>query len=274
MNQRQTVTLNCPQGDALLEGFLIASAVAHGSVIICPGGGYTFCSPREAEPVAHVWNRAGYHAFVLWYDCEAPMLGYAPVQQLAWAVSEVRQKSADWMLDASRIAVCGFSAGGHLAATLGTLWQDDTIFTGTYAAQRRPDALILGYPVITAGAQAHRDSLQRLAGTDCAAQQAFSLEKHVTAQTPPTFLWHTMDDATVPVQNTLLFSQALMHAGVRQEVHLFAHGVHGMSLATADTSDPTAGRYPDAHIATWFPLACTWLQTLFETPCNGGKDEE
>lgn len=264
MDQRKTMTLNCPVGDALLDCHLIESRVARGSVVICPGGGYEFCSPREADPVAHAFNRAGYHAFVLWYDCENAPLGLEPVRQLAWAVAEVRRRSPEWELDASRVAICGFSAGGHLAGTLGVLWQNDDIFTGTCAAERRPDAMILSYPVITAGKQAHRGSFVRLAGADAAAQQNFSLETLVSEQTPPTFLWHTMDDAEVPVQNTLAMSRALSAAGVAQEVHLFEHGVHGLSLATADTSETLSGRYPDAHVAKWFELACEWLAEQFE----------
>lgn len=263
MDQRINRTLNCPHGEALLDCFLIESSVARGSVVICPGGGYEFCSPREAAPVAHAFNRAGFHAFVLWYDCEHTPLGLEPVRQLAWAVAEVRRRSAEWELDAGRVAVCGFSAGAHLAGTLGMLWMNDDLFTGTQAGERRPNAMILGYPVVSAGKYGHRDSFLRLAGGEAEAQQRFSLETLVTEHTPPTFLWHTMDDASVSVQNTLLLSRALRAANVPQEVHLFAHGVHGLSLATADTSDTAGGRYPDAHVAHWFTLACEWLDTIF-----------
>lgn len=264
MDQRKTVTLNCAEGEALLDCFLIESASARGSVVICPGGGYEFCSPREAEPVAYAFNRAGFHAFVLWYDCENAPLGLGPVRQLAWAVAEVRRRSSEWEIDASRLAVCGFSAGAHLAGTLGTLWPNDDIFTASCGAERRPDALILCYPVITAGKHAHRESFVRLAGADAAAQQNFSLETLVSEQTPPTFIWHTLDDAEVPVQNALLMSRALSAAGVAQELHIFDHGIHGLSLCTPDTSDTANGRLADSHVGTWFALACEWLARRFE----------
>lgn len=264
MDQRVSIHLDCPLGGASLDGFLIASGVAQGSVIICPGGGYAFCSPREAEPVAHAFNRAGFHAFVLWYSCEDIPLGLEPARQLAWAVAEVRRHADAWALDAARVALCGFSAGAHLAGMLGALWQNDDLFTGTAAQERRPNALVLSYPVVTAGKLAHRDSFVRLAGPSAAAQQSFSLETLVTEQMPPTFLWHTMDDQEVQVQNTLMLSRALLHANVPQEVHLFDQGVHGLSLATPDTCDLENSRHPDAHIASWFPLACEWLKRTFD----------
>lgn len=266
MDMRTKRRIECPNGGAALDCFLIESCVSRGSVIICPGGGYEFCSTREAEPVAHAWNRAGFHAFVLWYDCEQAPLGLEPVRQLAWAVSTVRRNAQEWDLNPERVALCGFSAGAHLTGTLGVLWQNDDIFTGTIAEERKPNALILSYPVITAGKYAHRGSFTRLAGTDATAQQHFSLEMLVNEHTPPTFLWHTMDDAEVSVQNTLLFSRALRNAGVPQEMHLFSHGVHGLSLATPDTSDIANLRIPDAHVAKWFILACEWLTLQFTSP--------
>lgn len=262
MDMRKICKLESPFG-ATLDCFLIEPGVARGSVIICPGGGYAFCSTREAEPVAHAFNRAGYHAFVLWYDCENRPLGLEPVRQLAWAVTEVRRNAAVWGLHPDRVAVCGFSAGAHLAGSLGVLWQNDDLFTTSKSEERRPDALILCYPVVTAGKYANRESFVNLAGGDAAAQQNFSLETMVTAQMPPVFLWHTMDDEAVPVQNTLLLSRALMTARVPHEVHLFQHGPHGMALATADTSDLARGRAPDAHVAKWFVLASEWLSMTF-----------
>ena len=151
-----------------------------------------------------------------------------------------------------KIAVCGFSAGGHLALSGAVL-----DIPGE-TAQQRPNAVILGYPVITAGEFAHRGSFVRLAGSeDAAAQQVFTLEDKVTSDTPPVFVWHTMEDKTVPVENTLLLLAALRRAGVPCEAHLFEKGAHGTSISTAevDAADP--------HRAHWVALCLEWLGETF-----------
>ena len=151
-----------------------------------------------------------------------------------------------------KIAVCGFSAGGHLALSGAVL-----DIPGE-TAQQRPNAVILGYPVVTAGEFAHRGSFVQLAGSeDAAAQQVFTLEDKVNSDTPPVFVWHTMEDKTVPVENTLLLLAALRRAGVPCEAHLFEKGAHGTSISTAevDAADP--------HRAHWVALCLEWLGETF-----------
>ena len=129
----------------------------------------------------------------------------------------------------------------------------------------RPDAVILGYPVITAGEYAHRGSFVQLAGEDPAAQQAFSLEDKITPRTPPVFVWHTMEDETVPVENTLLLVSALHRAGVPCEAHLFEKGCHGTSLSTAEVN------HPSAHRSRWLTLAREWLDDTFDFHLGTGE---
>ena len=148
-------------------------------------------------------------------------------------------------------------------------------WTGIYAGaglavpglpeQPRPDAVILGYPVITAGEYAHRGSFVQLAGEDPAAQQAFSLEDKITPRTPPVFVWHTMEDETVPVENTLLLVSALHRAGVPCEAHLFEKGCHGTSLSTAEVN------HPSAHRSRWLTLAREWLDDTFDFHLGTGE---
>ena len=143
-----------------------------------------------------------------------------------------------------------FAAAGYHAAVLDIPGE---------RAQPRPDAVILGYPVITAGQYAHRGSFVQLAGsTDPAAQQAFGLEDKITPQTPPVFVWATMEDATVPVENTLMLVSALHRAGVPCEAHLFEKGVHGTSISTAEVDQPSRHRH---H---WVELAVEWLGDTFD----------
>ena len=202
-------------------------------VLVVPGGGYSHVSPREGDPVALQFAAAGYHTAVLTYSVGEGARDYRPLRQLSEAV-------------------CGCSAGGHLALSGAVL-----DIPGE-TAQQRPDAVILGYPVITAGAYAHRGSFVQLAGSeDAAAQQVFTLEDKVTSDTPPVFVWHTMEDKTVPVENTLLLLAALRRAGVPCEAHLFEKGAHGTSISTAevDAADP--------HRAHWVALCLEWLGETF-----------
>lgn len=173
-----------------------------GSVIICPGGGYQWLSPREGEPVAKAFAALGWKPWILYYSVAGPgeVLGTEPVKQAAEAVKMVRM----WETE-KPVFLCGFSAGGHVAASLGVLWNEPEIFSKDQAESIRPDGLILGYPVISAGEWAHRGSFEMLAGDDLEKQQFFSLENHVDQNTPPVFLWHTAEDPTVPVENSLLF---------------------------------------------------------------------
>ncbi len=222
-------------------------------VLVVPGGGYVHVSAREGDPVALQFAAAGYHTAVLDYAICEKAQGYLPLRQLAQAIGLVRQHAVQWHVLPEKIAVCGFSAGGHLALSGAVL-----DIPGE-TAQPRPNAVVLGYPVVTAGEYAHRGSFEQLAGsTDRIAQQAFSLEDRITPDTPPVFVWHTMEDGTVPVENTLMLLGALRKAGVPCEAHLFEKGVHGTSISTAEVDQPSRHRH---H---WVELAVEWLNDTFE----------
>ena len=221
-------------------------------VLVVPGGGYSHLSAREGDPVALQFAAAGYHTAVLRYAVGDDAAHGLPLRQLAAAIGLVRQHAAAWHVLPDKIAVCGFSAGGHLALSGAVL------AVPGLPDPPRPDAVILGYPVVTAGEFAHRGSFVRLAGSeDAAAQQVFTLEDQVNSDTPPVFVWHTMEDKTVPVENTLLLLAALRRAGVPCEAHLFEKGAHGTSISTAevDAADP--------HRAHWVALCLEWLGETF-----------
>lgn len=244
--------------------YLIDTIIPRPVIVICPGGGYMWRSPRESGPVAKAFNEAGFHAVVLEYNVEEAPLGDRPLKELSWAVHLLREQAEDLLIHPEQIVVCGFSAGGHLAGSLGVFWNDQERFPEEAVRNNhKPNAMILSYPVITAGEFAHRRSFERLT-TESKLQQKYSLEKFVTKDTPPCFIWHTISDPSVPVQNTLLFVEQLVNHKVPVEVMLFPKGEHGLSLATKEVSDEDNGRYPDLHVATWFPQCVDWLRMLWK----------
>ncbi len=228
-----------------------------GAVIICPGGAYKHLSDREGEVVAEAFSAEGWQPFVLYYST-GENLGLKPLKELAWVISEVKRNAKHLKLEKKPVVVCGFSAGGHLAASLGVHWEEFSQNEGQ--EWYRPDALILCYPVITSGEFVHADSIEALVGKGDPSY--FSLEHYIGLQTPPTFLWHTQADDSVPIQNSVLFMQGLIDAGVPMEAHFYPYGVHGLSLATQPVSEPEKGRLSDEHVAGWFDLCIQWLKTI------------
>ncbi len=228
------------------------------AIVICPGGGYGFCSPREAEPIALHFCNAGFSAFVVDY-CISPIRYPEALTDVSNAIKLIRQNAEEWAIDTEKIAVCGFSAGGHLAASIGTLWNTENAIKCDNG-QNKPNALILSYPVIMWGDKAHKGSFYNLIGEGCSDEEynKVSLEKRVSPDTPPTFMWHTFEDATVPVENTMAFAGALRENDIPFELHIYPKGAHGYSLATKEVSFN-----PDSHIATWIKLAVEWLNDLF-----------
>ncbi len=208
------------------------------AVVICPGGGYRFTSDREAEPIALKFACEGICAFVLDYSVSPAVFPQA-VCEAAEAVSIVRKNASEWNINPDKIMVCGFSAGGHLAASLGVFFDSDDVLknTGLTADECKPNALILGYPVITGGEFAHKGSFEALTGCEYSREMAekYSLEKLVKANTPQAFIWHTFEDGGVPVENSILFFSALRKLNINAELHVFPHMGHGLALANEVT---------------------------------------
>lgn len=230
-------------------------------ILICPGGGYQMTTDREAEPIALAFSARGFQTAILRYPV-APSRFPESLFCLAEAVAWLRTHAEENRIDSMQITVCGFSAGGHLAASLGVFWNQDSMWEGTSLNKEliRPNRLLLGYPVITSGEYAHLNSFDQLLGTKANEQQRelVSLEKHVTSFTPPTFLWHTFEDQIVPVENSLLFAVALRKKHVPFELHIYSEGVHGLALANELTMDSTGGVICKS-CEGWLELACAWL---------------
>jgi acetyl esterase/lipase len=247
-----------------LDAYLLKSDAARPAVLILPGSGYVQCSPREAEDLALGFNAGGYHSFVLWYSC-APRRHPIPLLDCARAFTVIRSRVGEWKLDASRLGMMGFSAGGHLALSETIFYQENfATCPGIKPELGRADALMLCYPVISSGEFAHRGSFNALLGEkpDPALVESLSLEKHISADVPPVFLWHTYTDELVPVENSLLLAGALRRAGIPLEMHIFPEGRHGLSLAIPETSDGDNENI-NLHAAQWFKLCLNWVKLQF-----------
>ena len=229
-------------------------------MIICPGGGYGMVSQREAEPVAKQYFAAGYHTFILWYSVGEMAKDFYPLRQLASTIAHVHKYAEEWCVASDKIAVSGFSAGGHLACSLGTLFNEEPFLKAFGRDDHiRPDAMVLSYPVITADEFAHAGSIQNVSGAEVGTEdyQWFGLNNHVDAQTPPTFLWHTADDGVVPVENSLKMAMALSANKIPFELHVLPEGPHGMSVCNKEVGTPCD------YNARWVEWSIKWLNKVF-----------
>jgi acetyl esterase/lipase len=248
-----------------LDAYILKSESPRPGVLVLPGSGYVQCCPREAEALAVRFNAAGFHAFVLWYSC-APRRHPVPLLDCARAFTVIRGNAEKWALDPARLGLMGFSAGGHLALSEAAFYaRDFASAPGVNTAFSRPDALMLCYPVVSSGPFAHRDSFDNLLGTNPgpAPLELLSLEKQISNDLCPVFLWHTYTDELVPVENSFLLANALRRADVPLEMHIFPEGRHGLSLAAPETAAGDPGNI-NAHAAQWFDLCVNWLKLRFD----------
>ena len=227
------------------------------AVIVCPGGGYSrLASDHEGRQFGEWLNSLGVSAFVLQYRLGPRYLYPAPLQDAQRAIRLVRARAAEWGVDPERVGILGFSAGGHLASTAATHFDDGRPDAADPVERQgsRPDFAVLAYPVVSLfDPPAHASSRRNLLGEppDPALVELLSNERQVTSRTPPSFLFHTADDASVPASNSLLFFEALQKAGVPAELHVFAHGKHGVGLAADDPA-----------LSAWPRLCATWMNGL------------
>lgn len=220
-------------------------------LLILPGGGYQRTSPREGIPVCLAYEQEGYHTAI--YHYRETLLTHPNLAEEGKSFL-LKLKEMDLV---NRIFVLGFSAGGHFACHLSELYPE--LIQGT----------ILAYPVITSDTQfAHHDSIERLMGGNLSSENidAFSLEKHVPKNMNPVFIWHTMDDTVVPVENSLCLVDALRKQGIKVECHLFPTGRHGLSLATRETTfedmDPIEFEHSNRDVSSWVNLSKIFLKGL------------
>lgn len=273
------------------------------AVIVCPGGAYLNLSDKEGEPVALAFANMGYQAFVLKYSVYSEGISNGdmfaavgegvkehcmfprPMQDIGAAMLYIREHSKEWHVNMDQVAICGFSAGGHNCAMYSVYWDKPEIagFFGVEPAMLRPAACILGYSLTD---YVYMQSLEKPASDPMAGQlfgqsnlaflgtetprekQLYQVSPvyHVSASTPPTFLWATSEDNLVPVQHSILMARSLADAGVPFELHIFESGMHGLGVAT----EGGAGNLWDvnAEAAKWVPMCHKWLQKRFTLPLD------
>ena len=224
---------------------------ARPAILVVPGGGYGgVCRSTEGDPIAERFSKLGFRTFILHYRV-APHRFPAPQQDILRAIRLIRYHAEEWKIIPDQVAVCGFSAGGHLCASAGIIPDDVEIIPedNADAMPSRPDAMLLSYPVITSGKYAHSGSFMNLLGKDYSKRKReFSLEKRVTEATCPAVVWHTVEDQVVPVENSLLLAESFRKKGIVHELHIFPHGPHGMQLG-----------YGRADISQWPEQAAAFL---------------
>lgn len=233
-------------------------------VLICPGGAYRKLSFREGEPLAIHFLNQGYHACVLRYSV-APARYPVALLEIASAMKLIHENAKDWQVDTDKIILQGSSAGAHLAASLGVFWNQKWLkeAVATESWQLKPAGMILSYPVITSEEGVlNEESFNNLLGEKKEElREKLSLEKQVTKDTPPCFIWHTLNDGTVPVENSLLMTAALKKAGVPTELHIFPDGEHGLSLASP-VVERADGSGVNKQCGQWIELADAWIRTI------------
>ena len=253
--------------EATLEGYILDCEISLGqdvnrpAILVCPGGGYAYCSPREAEPVALRYAARGFHAFILRYSTGWDAADFAPLKEVSWAIGYIREHAQEWHIDPERIATCGFSAGGHLALAAGLL------------GENKPNAMILGYPAVNIpNLPGVNFILQLLTGRREVTDEdsyRLSLANHIDKNSPPVFLVATAEDALTGF-GALPVAQKYSQLGLGYELHIFQHGPHGYSLAD-ETSANGSSQVLNPAFAHWHDLSVSWLHKIFGAPVHEDK---
>lgn len=231
-------------------------------ILMCPGGGYNSTTDREAEPIAVRFLAQGFHVAILRYSCK-PAVFPTALLELAKSMELIHQYADEWRVEVDKIYLFGGSAGGHLAACLGCFWHTDWLSekSGVKNELLKPAGMLLAYPVISSGPNAHQGSfINLMQGQESdELRNLLSLDMQVTEHTPEAFIWATAEDASVPVENSFMFAMALHKHNIPVEMHIYPHGIHG--LATADKFSQFAdGRGIQDECTSWIPLAARWLK--------------
>lgn len=226
------------------------------AMLVLGGGGYQYVSDREKEPIALYYLSQGFNVFVLDYAV-APATFPSALVEACMAMAYIRENAEQLFVDKTHVASVGFSAGGHLLGTLSTMYDCEEVkaILGDKYRLCRPDASIYSYPVVSSDKKiSHQGSFDSLCGENEELLARVSIDKNITKNSPPAFIWTTVDDACVPSENTFELALAYKKAGVPFELHVFETGRHGLSLATNETN------YENKAVHKWLKMSITWLK--------------
>ena len=246
---KEKVYLDCYILDS---GLKLGQEMARPAVVICPGGGYVYLSPREAEPVAMAYAAKGIQAFVLHYSLGWDIKGFQPLQEMDWAIGLIRENAENWNVNPDKILSCGFSAGGHLAFASGILGKE------------KPNGMILGYPAINmSGAGSELMAMLMTGAPQPSEEEKIWLNplSAVTKDAPPLYMFTTGEDAMTR-KMTLELAMAYEEQGLLYEYHVFQKGPHGYSLANEACADGSS-QVLSRHVEKWLDMSVEWLFSVF-----------
>lgn len=245
------------------------SGLTRDAILVIPGGGYgTVCSDREGEPIAEAFVPFGFNAFVLHYSVSSKETRAFPTQlvQASLAIKHIKDNAEKYNIDPARVFVTGFSAGGHLCASIGTLWHKKEVYEAVPMpyGYNKPAGIMPIYPVITSGEYGHKNSFENLFVGKTPSEEELnevSLEKQVDERSAPAFIVHTAEDGLVHVKNSLLFASAYAEKNMPFELHIYPEGPHGMALAN-EVTRCTNDAYIDDAFAKWVEQAVRWTKRI------------
>lgn len=242
-----------------------APDIARDCMLILPGGGYSFCALHEDEPVARSFMARGFNCFTLYYTVGEKASLSVSLKDVSRAITHIKRNAKEYNIDPDRIFVCGFSAGGHLAASIGTLWDRSiAAFEGMEYGENRPAGTVICYGAATLGEYSHPLSRKFVFQKEDLSEEEINLyspDRNVTENTAPAFIWHTASDEVVDVNNSLVLAKALIEKKIPTELHVYPFGHHGLSVCVDGVEFESCDKN-HIHVSSWVRDCIQWTKLV------------
>lgn len=242
-----------------------AQDIKRDCMLILPGGGYNFCALHEDEPVARSFMARGFNCFTLFYTVGEGASLAVSLKDVSRAIAHIRRNATEYNVDPERVFVCGFSAGGHLAASIGTLWDRDiAAFEGMENGENKPAGTVICYGACTLGEYSHELSRRFVFGKDILTEDEIDLyspDRNVSDNTAPAFIWHTANDEVVDVNNSLVLAKALIEKNIPTELHVYPFGYHGLSVCVDGIEFESCDKN-HVHVSNWVRDCAQWTKLV------------